>query len=83
MRALNNDRTFNKQRPEWLQSNNWSLTALPLGLNFFLVNGEIADMFPNSYIKVPYIFTMIVFMAEFTLEFINDNKLLFKRYQVL
>ena len=40
-------------------------------------------MFPNSYIKVPYIFTMIVFMAEFTLEFINDNKLLFKRYQVL
>ena len=26
---------------EWLQSNKWLLTALPLGLTFFLVNGEI------------------------------------------
>ena len=26
---------------EWLQSNKWSLTALRLGLTFFLVNGEI------------------------------------------
>ena len=26
---------------EWLQSNKWLLTALPFGLTFFLVNGEI------------------------------------------
>ena len=32
--------TFSKDG-EWLQSNKWGLTALPLGLTFFLVNGEI------------------------------------------
>ena len=29
------------QDGEWLQSNKWSLRALPLDLAFFLVNGEI------------------------------------------
>ena len=32
--------TFSKDG-EWLQSSRWSLTALPLGLTFFLVNGEV------------------------------------------
>ena len=37
---------------EWLQSKKWSLPALPLGLTFFLVNGEIAicsDILQFSY----------------------------------
>ena len=33
-----------KKNGVWFQSNKWSLTALPLGLTFFLVNGDFINV---------------------------------------
>ena len=42
-----------------------------LGLNFLLSQWWDSDMFSNSYIKVSYAFTIVGFIAESTLKFID------------
>ena len=62
---------------EWLQNNKWLLTALPSGLTFFLVNDDIhvlIHMLSNSYIKVSDVFTIIGFITESALKFINATR---------
>ena len=44
-----------------------------LGLNFLLRQWWDPDMFSNAYIKVSYAFTIIGFIAESTLKFIDDT----------
>ena len=52
-----------------------------LGLNFLLSQWWDPDMLPNSYIKVSYAFTIIGFMAESTLKFIDGTICKFLGYK--
>ena len=45
-----------------------------LRLNFLLSQWLDSDMLSNSYIKVSYTFTIIGFIAESTVKFINDTR---------
>ena len=45
-----------------------------LWFNFLFSQWRDSDMFHNSYIKVSYTFTIIVFVAGSTLNFINDTR---------
>ena len=67
---------------EWLQSNKQSLTALPIGLTFFLVSGEILICSPILTLKCVshiYFCTQCAIMTLFVVRAIANDVLKFRK----